>query len=50
MSATEMKQGNPLQRFDLELQRSHEPMKPNTGLDDAGGSTDIEKSFDLVVQ
>ena len=28
----------------------HEPMKPNTGLDDAGGSTDIEKSFDLVVQ
>lgn len=28
----------------------HEPTKPNDGLDVAGGETDIEKSFDLVVQ
>lgn len=28
----------------------HEPTKPNDGLENAGGSTDIEKSFDLVVQ
>ena len=28
----------------------HEPTKPNDGLEDAGGSTDIEKSFDLLVQ
>ena len=28
----------------------HEPNKPNTGLEDAGGSTDIEVSFDLVVE
>ena len=28
----------------------HEPNKPNTGLEDAEGSTDIEKSFDLEVQ
>jgi hypothetical protein len=28
----------------------HEPNKPNSGLEDAGGSTDIEVSFDLVVE
>ena len=28
----------------------HEPTKPNDGLENAGGETDIEKSFDLVVQ
>ena len=28
----------------------HEPKKPNTGLTDAGGSTDIEATFDIVVE
>ena len=28
----------------------HEPKKPNTGLADAGGSTDMEASFDLVIK
>ena len=28
----------------------HEPKKPNTGLADAGGSTDIEATFDLVIK
>ena len=28
----------------------HEPNKPNSGLEDAGGSTDIEVSFNLVVE
>ena len=28
----------------------HEPMKPNTGLEDAGGNTDIAVSFDVEVQ
>jgi hypothetical protein len=28
----------------------HEPKKPNTGLTDAGGSTDIETTFDIVVE
>lgn len=28
----------------------HEPTKPNTGLGDAGGETDIEASFNIVVQ
>ena len=28
----------------------HEPTKPNTGLEDAGGETDIQVTFDLEVQ
>ena len=28
----------------------HEPKKPNTGLTDAGGSTDLEATFDIVVE
>ncbi|TXD84513.1 type 1 periplasmic binding fold superfamily protein [Subsaximicrobium wynnwilliamsii] len=28
----------------------HEPMKPNTGLGDAGGETDIAASFNVMVQ
>lgn len=28
----------------------HEPTKPNTGLEDAGGETDIEAIFDIVVE
>jgi hypothetical protein len=28
----------------------HEPTKPNTGLEDAGGETDIEVSFEVEVQ
>ena len=28
----------------------HQPKKPNTGLADAGGSTDIEATFDLVIK
>jgi hypothetical protein len=28
----------------------HEPKKPNTGLEDAGGETDVEASFDVVVE
>ncbi len=28
----------------------HQPTKPNTGLADAGGETDISASFDVVVQ
>ena len=28
----------------------HEPTKPNTGLEDAGGETDIEASFNVVVE
>ena len=28
----------------------HEPKKPNTGLADAGGSTDMEATFDLVIK
>ena len=28
----------------------HEPTKPNTGLDDAGGETDIQESFEIVVE
>lgn len=27
----------------------HEPNKPNTGLENAGGETDIEVTFDIVV-
>ena len=34
----------------LTITLRHEPNKPNTGLEDAEGSTDIEKSFDLEVQ
>lgn len=28
----------------------HEPTKPNTGLEDAGGETDIEATFELSIQ
>ena len=28
----------------------HEPNKPNTGLENAGGSTDIEVTFDVTVE
>ena len=28
----------------------HEPTKPNTGLEDAGGETDIEATFDIAIQ
>ena len=28
----------------------HEPIKPNTGLSDAGGETDIEATFSVVIQ
>lgn len=28
----------------------HEPTKPNTGLGNAGGETDIEVTFDIVIQ
>ncbi len=28
----------------------HEPTKPNTGLEDAGGETDISATFDIVVE
>jgi len=28
----------------------HEPTKPNTGLSDAGGETDISATFDVSVQ
>ena len=28
----------------------HEPMKPNNGLSDAGGETDITTTFDLVIE
>ena len=28
----------------------HEPTKPNTGLDDAGGETDIAVTFNLIVE
>jgi len=28
----------------------HEPTKPNTGLSDAGGETDIEATFNLTIQ
>ena len=28
----------------------HEPNKPNTGLEDAGGETDIEATFELSIQ
>jgi hypothetical protein len=28
----------------------HEPTKPNTGIDNAGGETDIEVTFDVTVQ
>jgi hypothetical protein len=28
----------------------HEPTKPNTGLGDAGGETDIEVTFDVAIQ
>lgn len=28
----------------------HEPTKPNTGLDNAGGETDIEATFDVTIQ
>lgn len=28
----------------------HEPMKPNTGVADAGGETDIEVTFDVTIQ
>ena len=28
----------------------HEPKKPNTGLVDAGGSTDLEATFDIVIK
>lgn len=28
----------------------HEPKKPNTGLEDAGGATDIATTFDIVVE
>lgn len=27
----------------------HEPTKPNTGLDNAGGETDIDQTFDLLI-
>jgi len=28
----------------------HEPTKPNTGISDAGGETDIETTFDIFIQ
>ena len=28
----------------------HEPTKPNTGLEDAGGETDIEVVFDVTIE
>ena len=28
----------------------HEPIKPNTGLDNAGGETDLEASFNIAIQ
>jgi len=28
----------------------HKPTKPNTGLEDAGGETDIEATFELSIQ
>ncbi len=28
----------------------HEPNKPNTGLENAGGETDIEVTFDITVE
>ncbi len=28
----------------------HEPTKPNTGLSDAGGETDITVTFDVTIQ
>lgn len=34
---------------DFTLVLRHEPMKPNTGLDDAGGDTDIEITFPVVI-
>ena len=35
-------------RFTVTLR--HEPKKPNTGISDAGGSTDIETTFDLTIE
>jgi hypothetical protein len=28
----------------------HEPTKPNEGLSDAGGETDIEATFSVIIQ
>ena len=35
---------------DLTFTLRHEPTKPNTGLDDAGGETDISVTFNLTIE
>ena len=35
---------------DFTVTLRHEPNKPNTGINDAGGSTDIEETFVITVQ
>ena len=34
----------------LQFVLRHEPTKPNTGLGDAGGETDIERTFDVTIE
>ncbi len=34
----------------LQFVLRHEPTKPNTGLGDAGGDTDIERTFDVTIE
>ena len=34
----------------LTIVLKHEPTKPNTGSEDAGGSTDVEVTFDIVIE
>ena len=34
---------------DVTITLQHEPMKPNTGLADAGGETDIEVTFEVTI-
>ena len=35
---------------DITFTLRHEPTKPNMGIEDAGGETDIEATFDIAIQ